>query len=405
MSIHAVSRRSLVAGFGSVFAWSYAPRPAYAGRDPRLLVVVLRGGLDGLAAAPPLGDPDYARLRGDFGLAEKSAHVELDGTFALNSNMKRLAALYSEGHAIIVHAVATAYRGRSHFDGQDALEGGFQDFNGVAETGWLNRALQAVPPGDKLPALGRKGLAISPTIPVIMRGDAPVETWQPQVYPYANRDTIARLLDLYEARDIKLAASLREGAQVDELFMEQGHATAAPAAAQSKRPSFAKDAGAAAKLMSEPTGPRIGAMSFFGWDTHVNEGPVRGRLADSLTALDSAIGALRDGFGPVWNDTVVMIVTEFGRTARINGTLGTDHGTATVCYVLGGAVKGGRVVADWPGLSEKALYEGRDLAPTTDLRSVAKGVLGDFLGIGKKELDTVVFPDSGNVKAMQGLIA
>jgi len=168
---------------------------------------------------------------------------------------------------------------------------------------------------------------------------------------------------------------------------------------------FTEAAEAAAKFLSTPEGPRIGVLSYNGWDTHANEGPIKGQLAVRLGGLDAAIRALESGMGPAWKDTIVAIVTEFGRTARVNGTQGTDHGMATVALLAGGAVKGGRIVADWPGLTEAALYEGRDLKPTRDLRSVLKGVLRDHLGVPDGPLGTGIFPDSASAKALDGLVA
>ena len=161
----------------------------------------------------------------------------------------------------------------------------------------------------------------------------------------------------------------------------------------------------AAKLMAADDGPRIGALAFDGWDTHANEGGATGRLAQLLSGLDGALAEFESGFGARWRDTVIVVATEFGRTARINGTQGTDHGTGTIALLAGGAVKGGRMIADWPGLKPVNLYQGRDLAPTTDLRAVMKGVLKDQFGIGDRVLAESVFPDSVGVKPMRGLVA
>jgi uncharacterized protein (DUF1501 family) len=161
----------------------------------------------------------------------------------------------------------------------------------------------------------------------------------------------------------------------------------------------------AAKLMAADDGPRIAALAFDGWDTHANEGGPVGRLAGLLSGLDGALAEFESGLGPHWRDTVIVVATEFGRTARINGTEGTDHGTGTIALLAGGAVKGGRVISDWPSLKPASLYEGRDLAPTTDLRAVIKGVLGDHLGLSERALADAVFPDSAMAKPMKGLIA
>ena len=170
------------------------------------------------------------------------------------------------------------------------------------------------------------------------------------------------------------------------------------------RAYFAGSASAAAKFMARPDGPSVGALAFDGWDTHANEGGPVGRLAQLLGGLDGALVEFENGLGARWRDTVIVVATEFGRTARINGTQGTDHGTGTIALLAGGAVKGGRVISDWPGLKPNNLYQGRDLAPTTDLRAVMKGVLKDQFGIAERVLAASVFPDSAPVKPMQGLV-
>jgi len=217
-----------------------------------------------------------------------------------------------------------------------------------------------------------------------------------------------RLLDLYRHTDPALARALGERvglaaiADAGGTQMEQGKPGKGPGAAV--RAYFAESAGAAAKFMSRPDGPRVGALAFDGWDTHADEGATNGRLAALLNALDGALGAIQSGMGDAWRDTVVLMTTEFGRTAKINGTDGTDHGTATVALLAGGAVKGGRVVSDWPGVREGNLYEGRDLKPTTDLRAVLKGVLRDHLRADERRLASDVFPGSNGVRGLHGLV-
>jgi uncharacterized protein (DUF1501 family) len=213
-----------------------------------------------------------------------------------------------------------------------------------------------------------------------------------------------RLLDLYRHTDPALARVLEERMGLAAIARAGGMDGAAPRAAGAAqvRAYFAESAGAAAKFLARPDGPRIGALAFDGWDTHANEGATNGRLAALLGALDGAIAAIETEMKEAWKESVVAIVTEFGRTARINGTEGTDHGTATVALLAGGALKGGRVVADWPGL--RRLHEGRDLAPTTDLRAVLKGLLRDHLRVDEAALASKVFPDSVAAKPMSGLL-
>jgi uncharacterized protein (DUF1501 family) len=388
-----VRRRGLLAGGAALFAWPHAlPAASLSGvatEERRLLVIVLRGGLDGLAALPAPGDPAHEALRG--ALAEARP---LDGPFALNPRLGQLHALYARGEALLLHAVATPYRGRSHFEGQDMLEAGAPALAALGRSGWLNRALEHLPRGERLaPA---PGLATSASMPLLMRGVAPVETWQPQALPLADADTIARLLGRYEAGDPVLAEALRRGAALD--------ATGAGALARSGEPAALQAASFAAGLMARAEGPRVAALSLDGWDTHLGQGFAAGAVAERLGLLDRVVQALREGFGAAWAHSAVLIVTEFGRTVRINGTAGTDHGTGGVAFLIGGAVRGGRVLADWPGLAPGQLHEGRDLRPTLDLRALLKGCLAEQLGLDAARLEASVFPGSAGVAPLTGLI-
>ncbi|MBO0734018.1 MAG: DUF1501 domain-containing protein [Methylocapsa sp.] len=398
------SRRTLLRASGALFAWAHLPRFAKAAgsRDPRLAVIILRGALDGLSAVGPAGDPDYASLHGALALSHSGDHpaLPLDGFFALNPAMQSFARLFREGKAAVVHAVATPYRERSHFDGQDVLESGYPS-PGRTDSGWLNRALASLPAGERL-----RGLGIGAVAPLVMRGPAPVLGWAPQALPQAGDDLARRVLDLYTHRDPALASALREGLATEQM------ASAAQLVGEAARPSggmrqaaaMRQTAMGAARLMAADDGPRIAALAFDGFDTHANEGGASGQLAARLLGLDGAFGEFERGLGEKWQDTVLIAITEFGRTAKINGTSGTDHGTGTVAFLAGGALKGGRVIVDWPGLKEKQLYEGRDLAPTTDLRAVLKGLLADHLGLSSSVLATKVFPNSASVKPLPGLI-
>jgi uncharacterized protein (DUF1501 family) len=409
--VHAATRRELLMASGVLFAWAYLPKDARAeGRDPRLLVIVLRGALDGLAAVAPVGDRHWEALRGDKILRRDgpTPGLPLDDFFVLNPAMPNLHRLYGAGEAAIVHAVASPYRERSHFDGQDVLESGLVA-PGTSDSGWLNRALGTLAPGERVEPGNRKAFAIGPVTPLVARGPAPVLSWTPPRLEPAADDTVMRLLDLYRHSDAPLARALEERIGLAAIAraggMETGPGKTPAAGAAQVRAYFAESAGSAAKFMARPDGPRVGALAFDGWDTHANEGAVNGRLAALLGALDGAFAAVETGMGPAWRDTVVAVVTEFGRTARINGTDGTDHGTATVAFLAGGAVKGGRVIADWPGLRDTDLYQNRDLKPTTDLRAVLKGVLRDHLRVPDTALAATVFPESTAVRATPGLVA
>src|SRR5437763_4877415 len=413
MTIHAATRRELLGGAGVLFAWPFLPRIARAeGRDPRMLTIVLRGALDGLAAVAPVGDPDWVKLRGDKALVldGKTPALPLDDFFALNPAMPNLHRLYKAGQATIVHATATPYRERSHFDGQDVLESGLAR-PGRADSGWLNRALGGLQAEARVRRDGR-AFAVGPVTPLVVRGPTPVLSWTPTRIQPASEDTMARLLDLYHHTDLELARAI-EGRRDLVSLARTGDPTAMTPTEGNQMPQgfpaqvrafFADAAGTAAKFLARPDGPRVGALAFNGWDTHIDEGADSGRLATLLGALDGAIEAARVAFGPVWNETVITVVTEFGRTARINGTNGTDHGTGTIALLAGGPLKGGRVIANWPGLKYANLYEGRHLAATTDLRAVLKGLLKDHLRVTDQALAGQVFPGSAEVRAMEGLV-
>ena len=405
-----LSRRALL-GSGIAFAaWAHRPRLASAAgaRDPRLVVLVLRGALDGLATVAPVGDPDYVRQHGALALSLTGPRpaLPLDGQFALNPAMPHFARLYAAGQASVVHAVATGYRERSHFDGQDVLESG-QPMPGRTETGWLNRALALLPSTERVRPV--RGLGVGVTVPLIMRGQSQVMGWSAQGMPPAGDDLAARVLDLYDHTDPRLAQGLRSGLDTrriaeDGIPAAKGMAKSMPGAAD--QPAGMRQAAVGtARLLAAADGPRVAALAFEGWDTHAAEGPLDGALAKRLGGLDGALADLEKGLGAAWADTVVVVVTEFGRTVRINGTNGTDHGTGTLALLAGGAVRGGRVIADWPGLADDRLYQNRDLMPTTDLRAVFGGVLADHLGLAPQTIAETVFPGAASVKPLRGLVA
>ena len=341
-NIPAPTRRELLLGSGALFAWSLMPGKARAeGRDPRFLTIVLRGALDGLAVVAPVGEPDWIKLRGDKGLMSdgQTPALPLDGFFALNPAMPNLHRLYHAGQATILHAVATPYRERSHFDGQDVLESG-QVKPGAVDTGWLNRALAVLEPGERANTGSRQAFAVGPITPLVVRGPAPVLAWVPPRLPPVGDETTMRLLDLYNHTDPALALALEERIGLATIARASGmendqdmdHPAVQIGGIEQVRKYFA-DAAAAAKFLARTEGPRVGALALDGWDTHVNEGVLKGRLANLLGALDGAIAKIETNMGDAWRETVVVLITEFGRTARINGNDGTDHGTATVAIL------------------------------------------------------------------------
>jgi len=373
-----LTRRHFLAAGGAATTLSLWPRLAHAmdAQDTRLLIVLLRGGLDGLHVVTPVGDPAFARLRS--GLKVEGARA-LDTDFALHPALAFSHALYAKREWLPVLAVAPPYRLRSHFEAQDNLESGTVAGGGVSN-GWLNRCVAALP--------SSRALSVSTVMPLILRGPADATTWSPPLPEDVNPILLQRLQSLYAA-DAHLAHPF-EQAVAAQGMQAGGNVARLPQAMA-----------AAARFMAASEGPRIGFVENTGWDTHAQQGPV---LARKLAELDQGLRQFHDGMGTLWARTVVMVVTEFGRTAAVNGTGGTDHGTGTLAMLAGGAVAGGRVAGDWPGLADAQLNEGRDLRATTDLRSVFKGVVGDHLGIAASVLAARVFPDSGEAAAMKGLL-
>jgi uncharacterized protein (DUF1501 family) len=393
-----VSRRNLMGISAGFFASAFIPRLAYAGAssDPRLLVVVLRGGVDGLSAVVPHGDPNYIGLRGGIALQPANT-LALDGTFGLHPALSAFGGLYQAGEASIVHATCVPKRNRSHFDAQDNLENGLPDGAPSSNsTGWLNRLLSALPAGDPIVANGAVQVGEAP---LILRGPAAVLGWSATWFQHLDTATVDGILGLYDTLDPALAAMYRRGLAADALAEAIN-----PGAANEDVSQLRKAFRGAARMMRAANGPRIAVLSVNGFDTHSNQGGLTGELADRLTELDTGIADFRAESPNTWSDTVIVCVTEFGRTAAVNGTRGTDHGVGTAAFLAGGAVNGGSVRTDWPGLGPQQLYEQSDLMATTDLRAVFKGVLRDHLGVPTTLLDNQIFPSSAGVAPMDDLI-
>jgi uncharacterized protein (DUF1501 family) len=390
-------RRRFLLSCGALAASAALPDVLFAhtGGAARLVVVILRGALDGLAAVPPYADPHYSVLHRELAVAAPGAAdgaLALDNTFGLHPSLAFLHERYLAGELVVFNAVASPYRDRSHFDGQNVLENGLAKPLGTAD-GWLNRALAALPRANQ----GRgaeRAVAISQNVPLILRGDAPVISKSPQATPDIDEDLLARLADLY-SKDDWFSARLSEGVQTEKLS-ESGNAAAPDRISGVSR--------MAATLMRSEGGPEVAVIEASGWDTHANQGGAKGALAQRLAGLDKALRALADELGSLWPQTAVLMVTEFGRTAAMNGTRGTDHGTGGCAFLLGGAVRGGRVLADWPGLARTALLDNRDLRPTLDLRSVFKAVLNEHMHVDAHALATRIFPDSNGARPLQGLM-
>jgi uncharacterized protein (DUF1501 family) len=407
------SRRRFLIGAGALAASATIPNAlfAYTGGSSRLVVVILRGALDGLAAVPPYGDPDYLSLHRELAIAvpgSPDGALALNNTFGLHPSLSFLHERFGAGELVVFDAVASPYRDRSHFDGQNVLENGLAKPIGTAD-GWLNRALGALPRGGSGRS-GERAVAISQNVPLILRGEAAVISKSPQATPDVDEDLLARLADLY-SKDDWFSARLSEAVQTEKMVDGATADGAADSTAMSKvsaKAAYPNRVGAvahmAAELMRSDGGPEIAVIEASGWDTHANQGGAKGLLATRLAGLDQGLKSLADGLGPLWPQTAVLVVTEFGRTAAVNGTRGTDHGTGGCAFLLGGAVRGGRVIADWPGLGRTALLDNRDLKPTLDLRSVFKTVLDEHMHVDANTLAKRVFPDSSGARPLQGLI-
>ncbi|MFE0755596.1 DUF1501 domain-containing protein [Inquilinus sp. NPDC058860] len=420
-----LTRRHLLGGFAATAAATVLPARLLLAKAPierRFVLIILRGALDGLAAMPPYADPDLRALRGALLPPDPGGDggmVDLDGRFALHPGLAPLKYWYAEGGFLPLHAVASPYRDRSHFDGQDLLETGAARLDGTRD-GWLNRTLGLIGATDR-----RFGIAFAEEIPLVLRGATPVTSWlpdKPAGLPPGFPDLVARLYDRDPALHAAYAAGLDTtafGRQIQGMVQADTAMTAGPAQGAMAQGAMAQGAmaggamaGAAAgadlqlaeaagRFLADPGGSRIAVMELYGWDTHVQQ--VK-RLDRLLAGYAATLQALRRGLGDAWKQTAILTVTEFGRTAAANGSGGTDHGTGSVAFLAGGAVHGGRVLADWPGLAQDKLYQGRDLAPTTDLRAVVKGVFRDHLGLPEDALDRIVFPGSADAAPMRELV-
>ena len=401
----------------------------------KLVVIICRGGMDGLSVSPPVGDAAYHGLRGPIALAgfgQPGGALPLDGTFGLHPALASVHRLAQQGEARIAPAVATPDRARSHFEAQDVLESGGAVVYGTS-SGWLNRSLQAMGPAGKVQAI-----SLGATAPLLLRGKVETAAWAPGGAPERDHRLPGILQDLY-AHDPMLSQALASGlstegmakiatrdanqalmtetAMAPTMAATPGDANLIAADATQAQPlaaargrlngqnaEQARKLGATlAGLMTQPDGKQVAGVSFDGFDTHANQGAAQGQLANRLAYLDAFIDGLQTGLGPAWKDTLVVTATEFGRTAHVNGTGGTDHGTASTALLMGGALRRGGIVGDWPTLQQARLFENRDTAPTLDMRSLFKGVLNEHLGVDRRALDTLVFPDSGQIAPATGI--
>ncbi|WGF87354.1 DUF1501 domain-containing protein [Marinivivus vitaminiproducens] len=399
-------RRDVLASSAAALGVAALPRTLFAAlpTERRLVVVLLRGGLDGLAAIAPYGDPAYAQARGPLALPPPGAPdglLDLDGYFGLHPALAPLLPIYSAGELLAVHACATPYRDRSHFSGQAVLESGMNEA-GAAHDGWLGRALRSRG-GSPLASV-----ALAPTLPLILRGEAGASSVPQAAEALGSTDLLDAVAPLY-TRDPMLRSAFEAGRQTLAMTMGDHGADGTDGMGDTRDPmrieGFATSARNAGRLLARETGPRVAVLETFGWDTHAAQGAGDGKLARQLGALAHGLVALKSGLGPAWRTTVVVALTEFGRTVAMNGSGGTDHGAGGLALLLGGAVQGGRVLADWPGLAPADLHDGRELTPTVDVRSALKTVLHDHLGVENAILDEIVFPDSRVAPPLGRLVA
>ena len=345
-------------------------------RRGRFVFVLLRGGFDGLAAIVPYGDPAYRSLRQGFAFDE-SELVTLNGTFGLAPGLAPLRELWDANELAVLHAIAIPYRTRSHFDGQAVLETGIDKPVGASD-GWLNRLLQAM--DGK-----RSGIAIAAGMPRSMTGAFDVQTWSPAQLGAVDDAYLDRLATLYRT-DKTLSGRFEAAVQQQDLVGEEPMARG-----NARRGGITPLMQAAARILRQENGANVAAVEFSGWDTHANQGLAGGALDRLLGQLAEGILAFRKDMGDAWANTTVVVMTEFGRTARPNGTRGTDHGTAGAGFVIGRTVGKSTIVADWPGLSDAALFERRDLKPTLDTRAVLKSVIAGAFDLTGAQVNRV-FP-------------
>jgi uncharacterized protein (DUF1501 family) len=382
-----LTRRSFIGAGSAASALATLGFPniafARANTQRRFVFIIQRGAADGLHIVAPTGDPTYAGLRADFA-QDLVNGARLNPFFTLHPALAETAKMYADRQALFVHAVASAYRDRSHFDGQNVLEtGGTAAYR--LKDGWMNRLL------GLLPADEGKALALSATVPMALRGAREVSSYASSQLPSPSDDLLTRVTSLYQS-DEQLHALWTAAMDTRMKAGDSMQAGGGPKGAAT---------GALAARMLTGDGARIAMIETNGWDTHSAQ---RGRLKAQLRDLDQLLAALKSGLGPEWSNTLIVVATEFGRTARPNGTGGTDHGQASAAMLLGGAVAGGKVIADWPGLSNAALYEGRDLKPTTDLDGLVAGALAQHYGLDPARVMTMLFPESRGGPVKQPLI-
>ncbi len=357
---------------------------AQAATERRFIFIIQRGAADGLNTVIPYAEPAYASARGALAIDPASA-LKLDGTFALHPALEHLRTLYAAGQASFFHAVASPYRDRSHFDGQNVLEtGGNAPYQ--VKDGWMNRLLGV------LPRSGKEAIALSRAVPMALRGAVDVTSYAPSASPQASEDLMMRVEQLY-ARDGQLNALWSSALEARGMAGGMGGGA--------NRQDGTALGRMAAGFLGRADGPRIAMIETGGWDTHSAQ---NARLAAQLKNLDNILAGLHQGLGAAWEKTVILVATEFGRTVAANGTGGTDHGTGAVAMLAGGAVQGGRIVSDWPGLAHASLLDGRDLKPTLALDALVTATCAESFALEPDRLSAVLFPHGARGKLVPRLL-
>jgi len=370
----------------SLSLWT-GPLTAKGSDEKRFVFILLRGGMDGMGALPPIGDKTFTSLKGRD--TSYDDYHKLDGDFALHPSLKHMHSLYKDKQAIFVPAMASPYRTRSHFDAQDLLEYGTASKTSL-RSGWLARVANNTT-GSKETAV-----AISNSLPIGLQGSNKTLAWAPARFRGPEDTFLNRLSSLYEnnpamAKSLQMAIKSEKIADSMSMGAKSGKAA---------RKDFVELNKAAGRFLTTKDGPTLAMLEMGGWDTHSSQVT---RLKQQFDTLDSGIAALQDSLGKEWENTVIFVSSEFGRTANYNGTAGTDHGTAGTGFLLGGAVKGGRIYGDWPGLKTSALYRERDLMPANNCYSVIGGLMHDHLGFDSKEVRSSILPGLQD-KLIRGLV-
>jgi uncharacterized protein (DUF1501 family) len=386
-------RRDVVLGSAAAVTLGRGSLSAQAAEtDSRFVLIFLRGAMDGLDVVVPYGDPNLKVWRPSLVLPEPgrvNGLADLGAFWGLHPSLKAMHALYVSNDLLPIQCVSGPNRSRSHFEAQDIMETGAEK---RLTSGWLNRIAALLPENPRCDVAFNIGEAS----PLVLHGPTPTTAWNPFLArPQVSAGFYQNIVAMHADDPLtgpEVADGLRERHFIDNVL--------AGTLYDGLEPGFPRLARAVAKMLAAPDGPRLAELDLGGWDTHIDQRP---RLAEALHTLDEGIAVLRAGLADVWPRTVILVLTEFGRTVRVNGSGGTDHGTATAAFLIGGAVAGGRVLADWPGLAAGQLFEDRDLQPTLDIRAVAKGLLGPHLGLSAASL-AKVFPDSESVAPKAGLL-